>query len=372
MIQQTQWYKAFIPNIFPPKRGYNFSPEIIEKANKATLLLWKLDGITQILPDVDFFILMYIRKDATSSSQIEGTKATMADVIEAEAKTSQNFPDDVDDIFHYIEALDYGTKRLADFPMSMRVIKEIHKVLMDNARSSHFSNPWHFRESQNWIGGTKPSDASFVPPPVLEMNKALDDLEKFLHSKTSILPILRAGLIHSQFETIHPFLDGNGRTWRILITLYLWLEEILERPVLFLSSFFHKHKKVYYDKLDSYHNNDIESWLDFFLEWVIITAKEAIETVKEINKVRDEDMQKISYLSKASSKASMDILQELFKVPIVNVANIQKWWWYSTRQWAQKAIDRFVELWILQVREKETNYGRTYIYKRYYNIFSKD
>ena len=152
----------------------------------------------------------------------------------------------------------------------------------------------------------------------------------------------------------------------------MWLEEILERPVLFLSSFFHKHKKVYYDKLDSYHNNDIESWLDFFLEWVIITAKEAIETVKEINKVRDEDMQKISYLSKASSKASMDILQELFKVPIVNVANIQKWWWYSTRQWAQKAIDRFVELWILQVREKETNYGRTYIYKRYYNIFSKD
>lgn len=370
-IQQTNWYRAFIPNKFPISGWYNFSAEIIDKANKATLLLGKLDGITQLLPDVDFFILMYIRKDATSSSQIEWTTATMADVIEHEAKTSVDIPDDVDDILHYIDALNYGTNRLKDFPMSLRVIKEIHKVLMDDARTSHFSNPGHFRESQNWIGGTKPSDASFVPPPVFEMNAALNDLESFLHNKTPILPIIRAGLIHSQFETIHPFLDWNWRTGRILITLYLWLEEILEKPVLFLSSFFHKHKQTYYDRLNSYHSNDVELWLDFFLEWVIVTAQEAIDTVKKINVLRDQDMKKISCLSKASSEASMNILQELFKIPIVNVANVEKWGWYKSRQWAQKAIDRFVELWILKLRSKETNYWRSYVYEKYYNIFTQ-
>lgn len=370
-IQQPQWFKAFIPDTFPVKWGFNFSPHIIQKANQATLLLWKLDGITQLLPDVDFFILMYIRKDATSSSQIEWTKATMSDVIEAEAKTSSNLPDDVDDIFHYIDAVDYGIKRLEDFPMSLRVITEIHKILMESGRASHFADPWHFRSSQNWIWWTKPSDASYVPPPVHEMQRSLKDLEEFFHNKNSILPILRAWLIHAQFETIHPFLDWNGRTWRILITLYLWLEEILEKPVLFLSSFFHKHKKTYYEKLDRYHADNVEDWLDFFLEWIIVTAKEAIETVKEINNLREVDMKKISQMSKASSESTMNILMELFKVPIVNVANIEKWGWYTTRQWAQKSIDRLVEMWILEVREKETNYGKSYIYKKYYDIFTK-
>lgn len=368
-IQQSWWFKAFIPYKFPIKEGFNFSPEIIQKANNATLVLWKLDGITQLLPDVDFFILMYIRKDATSSSQIEGTKATMSDVIEAEAKTSSNLPDDVDDIFHYIDALNYGIKRLEKFPMSLRVITEIHKILMESARASHFADPWHFRKSQNWIWWTKPSDASYVPPPVYEMNKSLDDLEAFFHNKNSILPILRAWLIHAQFETIHPFLDWNGRTWRIMITLYLWLEEILEKPVLFLSSFFHKHKKTYYEKLDAYHTDNIEDWLDFFLEWVIVTANEAIETVKQINIIREEDMKKVSQMSKASSGSTMNILMELFKVPIVNVANIEKWWWYGSRQGAQKSIDRLVDMWILEVRKKETNYGKSYVYKRYYDIF---
>lgn len=368
-ITQAWWFQAFIPEKFPITWWYDFSPELIEKANKATLLLGKLDGITQLLPDVDFFILMYIRKDATSSSQIEGTKATMADLIQAESKTSNNIPEDVDDIVHYISALNYWTQRLEDFPFTLRVIKEIHNVLMSEARSSHFSHPWNFRESQNWIWGTKPSDASFVPPPVHEMHKALDDLEKFLHSKSNILPILRAWLIHAQFETIHPFLDGNGRTWRIIITLYLWLEKILEKPVLFLSSFFHLHKKTYYERLESYHEEGIDKWLDFFLEWVIVTAEEAIETVKQINKIRQEDLEKISCLSKASSETSMNILKELYRLPIVNVENVRKWWGYESRQWAQKAIDRFIALWILEEMEKETNYAKKYIHNRYYNIF---
>ena len=162
---QTQGFKAFIPHKFPPKEGFDFSSDIAQKHTKATLLLGKLDGITQLLPDVDFFLFMYIRKDAASSSQIEGTKATMIDVIEAESHTSDKLPDDVDDILHYIKALNYGLERLNDFPLSLRFIKEIHKSLMIGARASHYANPGHYRTSQNWIGGSRPDNASFVPPP---------------------------------------------------------------------------------------------------------------------------------------------------------------------------------------------------------------
>lgn len=367
-IRQQAWFKAFIPEVFPAK-DLSFSDNILNKANKATLLLWKLDGITQLLPDLDFFILMYIRMDASSSSQIEWTRATMADVIESESKTSTKIPEDVDDIFHYIDALNYWVNRLKDFPMSLRFIKEVHKVLMSSARSSHFANPWNFRESQNRIWGTSPANAEFVPPPVFEMNNALSDLEKFFHQKDHIAPIIKAWLIHSQFETIHPFLDWNGRTWRILITLFLWFENILERPVLFLSSYFYKHKQVYYDRLNNYHNNEIEKWLDFFLDWVIDTAIKAIETVKKINTIRDEDMKKIQSLWKSTSEISMNILFELYKLPIVNVAKIQEWTWF-TRQWAQKTIDRFIDLWILEQKNKDETYWRSYIYKKYYDVFT--
>lgn len=368
LVNQPAWFKAFIPEYFPPK-DLTFSDNILNKANKATLLLWKLDGITQLLPDLDFFILMYIRMDASSSSQIEWTRATMADVIESESKTSAKIPEDVDDIFHYIDALNYWVDRLKEFPMSLRFIKEVHKVLMSSARSSHFANPGNFRESQNRIWWTSPANAEFVPPPVFEMNISLSNLEKFFHEKDHIAPIIKAWLIHSQFETIHPFLDWNWRTWRILITLFLWLENILERPVLFLSSYFHKHKQVYYDRLNNYHNNDIERWLDFFLDWVIDTATKAIETVKKINTIRDEDMKKIQSLWKSTSEISMKILFELYKLPIVNVSKIQEWTWF-TRQWAQKVIDRFVDLWILEQKNKDEVYGRSYIYKKYYDVFT--
>jgi len=311
-IMQPEGYKSFIPHKFPPKSWFPVSAEIIQKASEATLLLWKLDGITQLLPDVDFFLFMYIRKDASSSSQIEWTMATMIDVIEAEAKTSHNLPTDVDDILHYIDALNYWIERLKNFPMSLRVIKEIHKELMDNARATHFSDPWNFRTTQNWIWWTSPSNARFVPPTVHEMDRSLTDLETFLHDNSPVLPVIKAWLIHAQFETIHPFLDWNWRTWRMLITLFLWLENILERPVLFLSSYFIKHQKAYYENLDNYHNDDVEKWLDFFLDWVIETAKESIETVKNVTLLREQDMWKIQCLNKGVSEVSMKILIELF------------------------------------------------------------
>ena len=369
-IEQNEGFKAFIPNPFPQKDGFYFAPEILKKNDQATRLLGKLDGITKLLSDSDFFLLMYLRKDAASSSQIEGTRATMIDAIEAEAKVNANIPEDVDDILHYIKALNYGMTRVMndDFPVTLRFVRELHKKLMDKARSTHFSNPGEFRKSQNWLGGTRPDNARFVPPPVNDMNKALNDLEKFMHADDSTLTLIKAAIIHAQFETIHPFLDGNGRTGRMLITFYLWKESFLEKPVLFLSSFFKKHQELYYERLFGYHNGKVSDWVDFFLEGVIEIANEAIDIVGKITVLREKDMEKIQKLGTRASESAMIILPKLYGQPIVNVATIQKWTGF-TRAGAQRVIDRFVEIKILTQKDQDRKYGQSYSYRKYLEIF---
>ncbi len=368
---QTGGFKAFIPHPFPPKEGFDFDQETLKKNNEATRLLGKLDGITKLLPDSDFFLLMYLRKDAASSSQIEGTRATMIDAIAAEAKIDTKIPDDVDDILHYIKALNYGIKRMKadDFPMVLRFIRELHKQLMCKARTTHFSDPGEFRKSQNWIGGTRPDNASFVPPPVDEMHCALHDLEKFIHTSDDIPIVIKAGLIHAQFETIHPFLDGNGRTGRMLIIFYLWKEGYLGKPVLFLSSFFKKHQKLYYEKLLGYHNGNITSWVDFFLEGVTEIANEAIETVDHITVLREKDLLKIQALSKRASESAALVLPKLYAQPIVTTRVVQKWTGF-TRAGAQTVIDRFIKMRILTPKSKGKKYGQSYMYKDYIDIFT--
>ena len=242
-IKQIQGFSAFVPHSFPPKGILELSQAILIKAAEADRLIGKLDGITHTLPDVEFFLSMFVAKDATSSSQIEGTKASMADAIEMNAGVAIK-KTDADDILFYIKALNYGIERLKEFSLSLRLIREIHSQLMTDARATHFADPGEFRKSQNWIGGTTPNNASFVPPTVGEMNKALNDLEKFLHNEKLTLPLIHTALTHAQFETIHPFLDGNGRTGRLLITMLLCHRNMLERPVLFLSSYFKKHQKL--------------------------------------------------------------------------------------------------------------------------------
>jgi len=369
-IRQREGFKAFMPNPFPPKGGFNFNLVLLKKNDQATRLLGKLDGITKLLPDADFFILMYLRKDAASSSQIEGTRATMIDAIEAEAKINIDIPEDVDDILHYIKALNYGMKRVVidDFPISLRFVRELHSKLMSQARATHFADPGEFRKSQNWIGGTRPDNARFVPPPVNAMQDSLSDLEKFLHADDSTLTIIKAAIIHAQFETIHPFLDGNGRTGRMLITFYLWKQGFLEKPVLFLSSFFKKHQKLYYEKLFGYHNGQIANWVDFFLDGVIEIANEAIDIVGKITKLREEDRQKIQKLSTRASESATMILPKLYGQPIVNVAVIQKWTGF-TRAGAKRVIDRFVDINILVPKDKDKKYGQSYTYKKYLDIF---
>src|SRR3989339_963843 len=373
LIEQKAGFKAFIPNPYPPKEDFDFEPKILKKNNEATRLLGKLDGITKLLPDSDFFLLMYLRKDAASSSQIEGTMATMIDAIEAEVKINNNTPEDVDDILHYIKALNYGMKRMKNdnFPMALRFVKELHKQLMHKARATHFSDPGEFRKSQNWIGGTRPDNARFVPPPVSDMHQALGDLEKFVHAKDTIPTITKAGLIHAQFETIHPFLDGNGRTGRMLITFYLWKERYLEKPVLFLSSFFKKHRRLYYDKLFDYHNGNVNDWVDFFLDGVIEIAKEAIDIVGNITALREKDMLKIHALGKRASESAMFVLPKLFAQPIISVRTVKEWTGF-THAGAQRVIDRFIQIGILTPKDKNKTYGQSYMYKKYIDIFSNN
>ncbi len=372
-IQQKEGFKAFIPHPFPPQGGFHMDPSILKKNDQATRLLGKLDGITKLLPDSDFFLLMYLRKDAASSSQIEGTHATMIDAIEAEGKVNVNLPHDVDDILHYIKALNYGLKRVSDddFPVTLRLVRELHGKLMDQARATHFSDPGEFRRSQNWIGGTRPDNARFVPPPVHDMHNSLNDLEKFMHSDDSTLTLIKAGIIHAQFETIHPFLDGNGRTGRMLITFYLWKEGFLEKPVLFLSSYFKKYQKLYYERLYGYHNGQVEQWVDFFLDGVIEIANEAIEIVGKITQLREKDRQKIQKLGTRASESGTLVLTNLYGQPIVNVSTIQKWSGY-TRAGAQRVIDRFVENKILSPKDKDKKYGQSYVYKEYIDIFNSN
>lgn len=369
--QQQTGYKAFIPGAFPPQEDWGFSKSLIFKHSEAERLVGKLDGITQLLPDIDFFLLMYVRKDATSSSQIEGTQATMIDAIEAEAKIGDKMPKDVDDILHYIKALNYGKERLRELPMSLRFIRELHKVLMEGARSSHHADPGEFRKSRNWIGGTTPANAWYVPPPPHEMQRSLGDFENFLHADDNMLPLLKVGLIHAQFETIHPFLDGNGRTGRLLISLYLWQKGILERPVLFLSSYFKRHQQTYYDRLDGYRYGEVEQWIDFLLDGVLEISEQAISTAGRITSIRETDMELAQTLGRTASESAVKVLRQLFGLPIVNVRTVAEWTGF-TRAGAQRVIDRLVHLGILEQKDKTAVYGRSYIYKRYVDAFAED
>ena len=233
-------YKAFIPAKLPFK--IKFDSALQNLLSKADQALGRLDGISEVLPDVDFFILMYVRKEATLSSQVEGTQATFSDLLKAEAKIKDaEIHNDVDEIVNYIGAMNYGLKRLRDIPISLRLTREIHEMLLHGVRGRHKS-PGEFRRSQNWVGGPTIQTASFIPPPPQEVMPLLDNMEKFLHDKSPIQILVKTALIHSQFENIHPFLDGNGRIGRLLITFYLCQQGVLHKPLLYLSEYFKQNR----------------------------------------------------------------------------------------------------------------------------------
>lgn len=372
LIKQPTGYSAFIPDKFPVAQSINLNSKTQQLHAKASLMVGKLDGITQLLPDLDFFIFMYIRKEAAKSSEIEGTRATIVDVIKTEAEIDNKLPEDVDRILHYIKAMNYGLKRVEELPLSLRFIREVHKVLLEGTVDAPGKNPGEFRKSQNWIGGGSPNTAKFVPPPPAEMKQALDDLEKFLYSEDEYPPLIKAALVHAQFETVHPFLDGNGRTGRLLTTFYLCKLGILERPVLYLSEYFLNNQKAYYDALNTYHseNGDIAVWLDFFLDGIAIIAAEAIKVSKKINSLSKKDSIKIQSLGRRA-KTGVTVLENLYKLPIISVRKIEEWTGLSRPQ-ANKLVNKLIGLGLLEQRNKNIKYGREFWYKEYLNLFTKE
>ena len=294
--------RAYVPTPLPPVPPIHI-PELLSRLSAADQAVGRLDGISVLLPDKNLFLYMYVRKEAVLSSQIEGTQSTLDDLLRFEALAAQGMPiDDVREVSNYVGAMMHGLDRLATLPLSLRLIREMHERLLQGGRGQT-KEPGKFRRSQNWIGGTRPGNATFVPPPPQEVMPSLGDLEKFIHDESSNLPpIVKAGLIHVQFETIHPFLDGNGRLGRLLITLYLCSQKVLQQPLLYLSLYFKKRRADYYRLLQEVREHGAwEAWLDFFLEGVANTANEAFNAATRIHELMRRDRERIGATSDRAS-----------------------------------------------------------------------
>ena len=360
-------YKAFIPNKLPFE--VKMDSDLQGLLSQADLALGRLDGVADILPNVDFFILMYLRKEATLSSQIEGTQATFVDVLKADAKIEDSeIHKDVDEILNYISTLNFGIDKSQQLPLSLRLIRDMHRELLKGVRGEKKS-PGDFRSSQNWVGGVNIQTATFVPPPHFYVMDLMGNIEEYLHDKTPLPVLIKTGLVHAQFETIHPFLDGNGRMGRLLITYYLCEQGILREPMLYLSDFFKAHKSIYYDKLMDYRQkDDIEGWLKFFLQGVIETSQDAVETARKIIKLREESYSKVTSMGRSSEKG-MILLKRLFKTPMVRVKDIEQIVGLENPN-ALALVSKFVSKGILdEITGKQRN--RVYSFKDYIDIFNR-
>ncbi len=315
--------RAFVPDALPPNPPLEMSVELQELHEKASLALGRLDGLTTILPDPSLFLYTYVRKEAVLSSQIEGTQSSLSDLLLFENEAAPGVPlDDVREVSNYVAALDFGLKRLKELPLSLRLLKEIHGVLLAKGRGSG-KEPGEFRRSQNWVGGTRPGNATFVPPPPDQLLECLGALEKFLHNDPVKTPLLiKAGLAHVQFETIHPFLDGNGRLGRLLITFLLCVEGALRDPLLYLSLYFKKNRAQYYHLLQQVRvHGDWEAWLKFFLTGVRETSDQAAETARRLMQLAGDDEQRVQSVGRAAGSA-LRVHHFLQKQPITSIATV--------------------------------------------------
>ena len=312
--------RAFVPPKLPPEPSLKLDKlyGLLDEANRA---LGRLDGVTSVLPDTPLFLYMYVRKEALLSSQIEGTQSSLSDLLLFESDEAPGVPlDDVQEVSHYVAAMNYGLERLREgMPLSNRLIRDIHGVLLNQSKGANMQ-PGEFRRTQNWVGGSRPGNATYVPPPHNLLQNLMGDLEAFIHSEKIDLPILiKAALIHVQFESIHPFLDGNGRLGRLLITFLLCMEGALKEPILYLSLYFKAHRQYYYELLQQVRERgDWEAWLEFFLEGVKETSDQAADTAKQILELFDTDRQKIEGLGRPATSALL-VHQYLQSKPILSV-----------------------------------------------------
>ncbi len=372
-VRQTADYAAFIPEPLPPRPPLETDAALTRLLSAADLALGRLDGATMMLPNADLFVAMYVRREAVLSSQIEGTQASLTDVLQFEAggdggETER--PLDVAEVVNYVRAMNYGLRRLADLPLSLRLIREIHGELMRGVRGEE-SAPGEFRRSQNWIGprGCTLRTARFVPPPPHQLARVLGEWESFLHERSEPV-LITAALAHAQFETIHPFLDGNGRVGRLLITLLLYERGVLARPLLYLSLYLKRNQTEYYDRLQTVREKgEWEAWVRFFLEGVRSSADESTNTTRRILTLREEDRARLIGEGKASGNL-LRSLDHLFVQPITTpqllatALDVR----YAT---ANNLVARLVEIGVLT---EMTGYrrNRRFVYQRYVDLFEKE
>jgi Fic family protein len=371
--RQSGGYSAFVPEALPPNPPIKFDEEMQTLLSRADRALGRLDGSIQTLPDPDLFVFMYVRKEAVLSSQIEGTQSSLDDLLQAEAKVMDaRQPNDVGEVLNYVGAMNYGLERLKELPLSIRLIREIHHHLLRDVRGRE-RDPGEIRRSQNWIGpqGCMLREATFVPPPPHLLIDSLGALETFLHEDHNIPMLIKIGLVHAQFETIHPFLDGNGRVGRLLITFLLCQNEVLLRPVLYISHYFRRNRQEYYELLQRVRDiGDWESWLRFFLKGITEVSREATETARRIVDLRERHRGIITEKFGRGAGSALTVFETLFKHPIVTVSNVAETL-QVTFPAANDLVRRFVDEGILMEMTGQARY-RVFSYAPYIDLFTAD
>ncbi len=365
-------FKAFVPAPLPPRPAIDWTPALRGRFDAALVALGRLDAVTDLLPNAALLLYSFVRKEAVLSSMIEGTQSSLADLMLFELDEQPGVPlEDAREVSRYVAALEHGLKRLrGGFPLSLRLLREVHKVLIGRGRGSSSLTPGEFRRSQVWIGGTRPGNAVFVPPPVNELDESLKHFERFLHDQPEpTAPLLKAALAHVQFETIHPFLDGNGRVGRLLIALQLAADGLLREPLLYLSLHFKEHRQTYYELLNAVRlSGDWETWLEFFADGVLTSATEATASAKRLLELASADGRRIEGLGRAAASA-LAIHRALQRQPIATAASLSA----TTGLTAATVNKSLVHLERLGVVAELTRRqrGRVFSYARYVDILSE-
>ena len=362
--------KAFVPAPLPPAPPLTLDDHARGAMDGALLALGRLDGVSSVLPDTHLLLYTYVRKEAVLSSQIEGTQSTLSDLLLFELKETPGVPlDDVVEVSNYVRALEHGLRRLrGGFPLSNRLIREVHEILLSRGRGAGKS-PGEFRRSQNWIGGTRPGNARFVPPPPQQVPDAMSALEKFVHDAKAPPTLLKAALWHVQFETIHPFLDGNGRGGRLIVTLLLCAEGVLREPMLYLSLFLKQHRARYYELLDSVRRDgDWEAWVAFFCQGVTSVSDSAVATARRLLELAEKDRDRLARLGRKAGSAAA-IQAALLRTPVCTIPRLAKRTGLTLPTIA-KALDVLVERKIVsETTGKKRN--RVYRYDQYLGILNE-
>ncbi len=361
-------YNSFVPAVLPPNPPIELSDEIVEILVKANRQIALLEGISSRIPNIDLFISMYVRKEALMSSQIEGTQATLEDILDPMLENNTNRP--VGGVVNYIKATDFAINRLKELPLCNRLIKEAHKVLLAGVRGQN-KCPGEFRHSQNWIGGAGSTlqNARYIPPSVEDMQQAMSDLEKYINAEDNLDVLIRAGLIHYQFETIHPFLDGNGRIGRLLITLFLIEQKVLTTPALYISYFLKKNRIEYYDRMSEVRlKGNYEQWIKFFLEAVYESAKDAVETIDKLMALHDKNCAKIANLGRRA-KNGMRVFEYLESNPIIEIKKTSQELDIAFNT-ISSVIKDLINIGILEQTSNQSR-NRTFAYKEYLEILKE-